>query len=168
MSSSIDADKLTSICGLHESGFGGFLTINELNSKKSVDIPNESGVYLIVRDCEAYPSFLDVGTGGRFKGKDPNVSRSILESRWIEDTLIVYIGCSGNLRRRTGQLIRFGTGSPVGHWGGRLIWQLKDSKQLRVCWKMVRGDKPAVVKGKLLETFSTIHGGRLPFANYRF
>jgi len=29
--------------------------------------------------------------------------------------------------------MKFGQGSPTGHWGGRYIWQLEDYKKLIIC-----------------------------------
>lgn len=40
----------------------------------------------------------------------------------------------------------FGQGKPVGHWGGRLIWQLEDVKDLIVCWKVLEKEEPRDVE----------------------
>ena len=36
--------------------------------------------------------FLAVGSGGHFKGKDPNISLADLKSNWVDNTKVVYIG----------------------------------------------------------------------------
>lgn len=72
------------------------------------------------------PEFLSHGTGGFFKGKDPNVSITELETNWVENTCVVYIGKAGTtLQKRLNQYLKFGNGQNIGHWGGRYIWQIK-------------------------------------------
>lgn len=74
-----------------------FLTINK-----------ESGVYFILRTSSEAPSFLTVGTGGHFKGKNPNVTISELECNWIDNTQIIYIGNATSLQKRLKQYMNFG------------------------------------------------------------
>jgi len=57
----------------------------------------------------------------------------------------------------------FGAGEPVGHRGGRYIWQLSDHRDLLVCWCAVL-DRPARdVERELIACFAGVHGCR-PFA----
>lgn len=60
------------------------------------------------------------------------------------------------------QLIDFGQGKAVGHWGGPLVWQLEDVENLVLSWKSI--DMPKEYEAELLEEFSTLYG-KLPFAN---
>ena len=58
---------------LEAQGFEGFRPIGELmNGVKSV-IPAQMGVYVVLREDNTKPVFVTKGTGGFFKGKDPNV-----------------------------------------------------------------------------------------------
>ena len=78
---------------------------------------------------------------------------------------VLYIGKSNALRRRLKEYASFGAGSPIGHWGGRYIWQLSDSDELLVAWKACGEDEtPDYLEAQLLGRFKRIHG-RLPFAN---
>jgi hypothetical protein len=151
--------------------FAGFLTISELRMASEV-IPREAGVYAIIWQGAGMPDFLAVGTGGWFKGIDPNVPLSILAKSWVIGPQIVYIGkaaagTSGKrgLRKRLTEYLDFGKGVPVGHRGGRYIWQLEASDQLIVCWKTVQ-TSPEVVEREMLRSFVS-EQGRLPFANLR-
>ena len=56
-----------------------------------------------------------------------------------------------------------------GHYGGRLIWQLKDAENLFICWKEFseKNDDPKKIKQALINQFKKIHDGKLPFANLR-
>ncbi len=60
---------------------------------------------------------------------------SVLSSRWHATTDVLYIGKATSLRSRVGQLVRFGGGSPVGHWGGRYLWQVAGSAEFLVAWR---------------------------------
>jgi len=114
--------------------------------------------------------FLTVGTGGHFKGKNPNVPISVLKANWVEDTLVVYIGKAGKdgssatLQSRLRQYFGFGQGRDIGHWGGRLIWQLKNSADLVVCWKALPANDPRTVEADLIQQFVAKFSKR-PFAN---
>ena len=165
-------DGLTGVANLRSQGFDGFVTVADLRCGNRNSIPSVPGVYLVLRDCASCPEFRDVGTGGRFKGKDPNVPISKLGGEWVDGAMIVYIGqagskCKGTLKKRIDELIRFGQGNPVGHWGGRLIWQLQGEDRLLVCWKEVANDDPGECEKELIAAFKSAHGGKRPFANLR-
>lgn len=59
----------------------------------------------------------------------------------------------------------FGQGKPVSHWGGRLIWQLEDAKDLIVCWKVLEKEEPRNVEKEMIQEFKEQHKGKRPFAN---
>jgi hypothetical protein len=58
----------------------------------------------------------------------------------------------------------FGRGKPVGHWGGRLLWQLADSQSLVVAWKVLEAAEVDSAEAEYQAEFISIYG-RLPFAN---
>ncbi len=154
---------------LKQEGFIGFKKMADLFNDSS-SIPKTRGVYMVLRTSTESPKFLKTGSGGHFKGKDPNVSISILNSNWVEDTIVVYIGKAGSegssatLHSRLNQYFKFGQGKNIGHYGGRLIWQLGDSKDLIVCWKALPKDDPRNVESGLIRDFVSIYSAR-PFAN---
>ena len=152
-------------------GFEGFKSMSELMAGAKSQIPYQMGVYVILRESNSEPIFMEEGTGGFFKGKNPNVSLSELRSNWVDGTSIVYIGKAGGmgssatLNKRLGQYLRFGQGAIVGHWGGRYIWQLKDSRDLVVCWKILSSEEPREMEQKMIEEFKSKHSRMRPFAN---
>jgi len=154
---------------IEESGFLGFVKLEQLFVNGSL-IPDIKGVYMVLCINNIPPEFLDVGTGGHFKGKNPNISLTELKHNWVENTKVVYIGKAGGddskatLRSRLTQYFRFGQGKNVGHYGGRLIWQIKNSKELLVCWKPLPNDDPRNVEAELIREFVKIYKKR-PFAN---
>jgi len=156
---------------IKKSGFTGFLTIGELMESKRV-IPKEKGVYLILYLSEITPTFVEKGTGGYFKGKNPNVPIDVLEEKWVEETKVVYIGKGGQngkkstLKSRLSQYLQFGQGKNVGHWGGRYVYQIKNYKDLVVCWKDTKYKEPPVVESELISEFISIYG-KLPFGNLK-
>lgn len=161
-----------SIDSLKKSGFEGFKSVAEL-MKDNASVPKQKGVYMIVRKGNTSPSFLEEGTGGFFKGKNPNVTMSELKKEWVNETIVVYIGKAGGgnsdatLHSRLKQYMRFGDGDNVGHWGGRYIWQLADSRDLLVCWKPIDKDEPVEVESRLIAEFKSQYKGKRPFANLR-
>lgn len=151
---------------LKKDGFEGFISVENLMKSHKI-IPTDSGVYLFLRLNNSEPEFLEQGTGGFFKRKtpkNPNVSVAELRDNWISNEAIVYIGKAKSLKTRLSSYLRFGEGKFATHWGGRYIWQLKDSRELIVCWKTMDED-PRVVEEKMIAKFKEEHGGRRPFAN---
>lgn len=156
---------------LKKDGFSGFKTIAEL--EKGINtIPNECGVYILLRPNDSKPIFLEKGTGGSYKGRNPNVEISKLEAKWLENTPILYIGKADKdksskrgVRTRLDEYLQFGRGTTIGHWGGRYIWQLKDASELIVCWKHVDGSAEQEEK-QMLKAFKAKYG-KYPFANLR-
>lgn len=158
-----------SIEEIKKMGFSGFKNIGELFSDSS-EIPKNKGVYLILYTKNTPIEFLSIGTGGHIKGKNPNVSVSYLKENWVENAMVVYIGKAGKekskatLQSRLRQYLRFGQGKNVGHWGGRLIWQIKKSDDLIVCWKTLKTKEPRAVEYELIQNFTSAFSKR-PFAN---
>lgn len=147
------------------------MPLRELRSSKEL-IPAVRGVYVLLRISTHAPVFLEEGTGGFFKGKDPNVSLEVLRQNWVETSPVVYIGKAGDpgqaatLRSRLWQYLRFGIGANVGHWGGRYIWQLEDAEDLLVCWLPLPDGTPSELESALIDTFRQEYGVR-PFANLK-
>ena len=109
-------------------------------------------------------TFLPKNPAGRFKGKDPTVSLKALLANWAVRAEVLYIGKADELGRRLMQFAGFGAGKTVGHWGGRLIWQLADADQLIVAWKETPGRVPRQVEAELIRLFRQQYG-KPPFAN---
>ncbi len=154
------------LASLEQQGFVGFKKVSELMETRCAVVPAEEGVYVVLRESAEEPVFVEDGTGGAFKGKNPNSPISTLKENWVEDTEIVYIGMTRDtLKRRLSAYMRFGQGEPVGHWGGRFIWQLKDSRDLVVCWKPMSAGDAAEEESDMIQAFKQAHAGRRPFAN---
>ena len=158
---------------LQAQGFEGFRTIGGLMNGVRTLIPAQMGVYVVLRESESAPQFLSEGTGGFFKGRNPNVSIAELKANWVEGAQVVYIGKAGGfgssatLQKRLLQYLHFGQGVNVGHWGGRYIWQLADSRDLVVCWKKLANEDPRDVERMMIQEFKTAHTGKRPFANLK-
>ena len=151
---------------LKSDGFEGFISVENLMQSRKM-IPSYSGVYIILRLKGSEPEFLEQGTGGFFKKKEPrnpNVSIDELRDNWVPNEAIIYIGKATSLKKRLGSYLRFGEGKFATHWGGRYIWQLKDSRELLVCWKET-DENPRIVEKEMVAQFKKEHGGKRPFAN---
>jgi hypothetical protein len=147
---------------LEAAGFQGWVSFQRLGEQLS-KLSTSGGVYVVVR-AAGEPLFLSVNPGGRFKGGDPSVAEEALGVNWVDGAEVVYIGKADNLRRRLREYMRFGKGEPVGHWGGRLIWQLKDSDELLVAWAETPGRIPREVEAEMISAFREAFG-KPPFAN---
>ena len=149
---------------LMNEGFEGFLSVKYLKECFShAGVPKTEGVYMILRLKDSTPQFLAVGTGGYFKGLEPNVGVDVLRDKWVDGEPIVYIGKANDINSRLRQYMRFGSEKNVGHRGGRYIWQLADSDELVVCWKRI--ENPREVENAMIVDFKNNHNGQRPFAN---
>ncbi len=147
-------------------------TIKELQSEtfEWTSIPASQGVYIAVYTHSSKPTFLlPRGTGGWFKGENPNVTVEILDKKWVDfkanKDQILYIGKAGRkntLRKRVRSFIYFGKGKPVAHRGGKYIWQIANTDAIEIYYATV--EDPEYVEKTLIEEFKTKHG-KLPFAN---
>lgn len=149
---------------IKKDGFKGFKRVKDLR-ENSLFIPQDKGVYLVLKPRDMDVKFLETGTGGHFKDKDPNVSIDKLKAKWIEDTLVLYVGRTGRtLYERINELLRFGQGENIGHWGGRYLWQINHSEELVICWKEMQDEDPEEIWKQLLWDFESVYS-KLPFAN---
>lgn len=154
---------------IKEHGFEGFIRISDLMNSDFNIIPRIKGVYLILNE-QNEPVFLNDNVGGHFKDRNPTVSQLELQSNWVDNSVVIYIGKAGGgnsratLNSRIKDYMKFGSGQPVGHWGGRFIWQIDKHKNLTVCWKETPNDDPREIEKDLIKTFVRIYGKR-PFAN---
>jgi hypothetical protein len=145
-------------------GFCGFESIESLIGAGLGSVPQVGGVYVVLRQSHDEPEFLATSPGGWFKGRDPSISLSALLNNWVDGTEVIYIGKAQVLRKRVDQLLKYGMGKPVGHWGGRLMWQLRASGAFLLAW--IQSEDPRTTEKGLLADFETAYG-RLPFANLR-
>jgi hypothetical protein len=153
-------------------GFLGFRTIRELCSKGFQEIPELPGVYAVSHHPAIAPVFLVINTGYRFKGRDPSVSINRLISKWIDGAEVYYLGRArglskaSTLKKRVKSLVKFGQRMRAAHWGGRYIWQLSNSNDLKISWKECSCEDAIENEKHYLDLFETSYG-RLPFANLR-
>jgi hypothetical protein len=149
-------------------GFQGFVTIRDLRNGQITEVPIVGGVYVVLRELDSNPVFLQANPGYRFKGKDPTLSKSELLANWVEGSHVIYIGKGDKLQRRMKEFMDFGAGKPIGHLGGRLVWQVKNAADFVMAWKpAIPGQAAKVLESQLLVEFNATYG-RLPFANLRF
>ena len=147
---------------LRKEGFSGFAKFKGLDFTR---VPQSAGVYVLLRAKDDIPVFLDRSRGGHFKQKDPTFDPSVLTGRWVEGAHCIYIGKAGtSLRRRLQDFRHYGDGRPVGHQGGRYVWQLADADDFVVAWKTTPGEDSRAVEAALISRFEQLHGAK-PLGN---
>ena len=150
---------------IKEFGFKGFVSISKLTQEYTL-LPNNPGVYYILLPDNFKIEFLESGSGGFFKSRNPNVIIETLKNEWVHNANILYIGKATSLKTRLKQYMQFGQGKAVGHWGGRHIWQIKNAQDLIVCWKPLTDESPEVLESAMIAKFKETYGKR-PFANLK-
>ena len=157
---------------LRDMGFDGFRPVAHLHHTSCLEVPVERGVYVVVRNSERSPEFLERSAAGWFRQQDPSVAIDALKDKWVEGAYVLYIGRARGpgvrslLRQRVKRYIRFGMGKAVAHAGGRFIWQLRDQMALRIAWLPAPDEDPTSTEATMLNMFFLLHG-KLPFANLR-
>ncbi|OYZ14669.1 MAG: hypothetical protein B7Y35_13260 [Sphingomonadales bacterium 28-64-96] len=146
---------------MEAAGFIGWIPFSNVRTS---NCPATGGVYVVTFAGSGHPKFAERSCGGWFKGKDPTVSLQELLLNWVDDAEVVYIGKADQLKRRLREYADFGAGKAVGHYGGRLIWQLANTELLRVAWKETPGQLPLAVEKEMLAAFRMSYG-KPPFAN---
>ena len=146
---------------LERAGFTGWVPLSRAGDS---GCPPTGGIYVIAYSGAEPVDFPQRSRGGWFKGRDPAVSRDALVANWVAGAEVVYIGKADQLKRRLRQFADFGAGKPVGHWGGRLIWQLPHTDLLQVAWKETPGRPPVEAEAELIAEFRKAYG-KPPFAN---
>lgn len=151
---------------LESQGFQGFASVAEMRDSELRAAPTLPGVYAVLRHAADRPRFLVRNPAGHFKGDDPTAPRAVLASLWNSASQVVYLGATTRpLRTRLKELVAFGSGQPVGHWGGRVMWQIANAMELLIAWRTT-SRTPSDLKSELLrEHERLVH--RVPFANLR-
>jgi hypothetical protein len=165
----VSARPTFSETALRAAGFAGFVTVAELRDEHCARIPLRPGVYVILRVDETAPRFLRTSPAGWFKGEDPTEALSVLRARWVPGTPLLYVGKatagirnSRHLRKRLTELLDFGAGRPIGHRGGRYLWQIEGADRFLVAWHP--DEDPTGAENELLLAFVAAYGS-YPFAN---
>ena len=90
-----------------------------------------------------------------------------LDAAWPEGAQCVYIGKADvgsrgkrHLRRRIKEFRQYGDGLPVGHQGGRRIWQLADAGEFIIAWLLTSRDPEEVEGEPYGPSSSSMAGGR--------
>jgi hypothetical protein len=147
---------------LKDLGLIGFAPLAGL-PKGCRSLPAEPGVYVVVCDPASTHGYLDRSVGGRFNGQDGTVDVPTLIDAWVPGPNCLYIGqTTTRLRSRVDRLVAYGRGEPVGHRGGRYLWQLQQHRELLIAWRV--DDDPIRAESELLDAFEARYG-RLSFAN---
>jgi len=142
------------------------------------DIPNEIGIYVIIKPKEMAINFLsNTKAITEYNGKNMLYDSNILQSKFEHsDKNILYIGKaarSNKLKGRLKQLVLYGNKEKlinngnrpvVNHRGGRAIWQIENCMGLLVGW-MLCGHAGEFEKELLKEYMNKY--GVLPVANWK-
>jgi hypothetical protein len=142
--------------GLVVAGFEGFLPLAGVSLAV---IPSVRGVYVVMRPAMLDPGFLLASLGRNLK----SYTVAELQTRWVPDVDVVYIGKAAGATGLRGRLHPFSR-MASNHSGGRSIWQLSNPQSLIVAWKPTIDEAPSAVEDHLHCAFYLQHG-KLPYAN---
>jgi hypothetical protein len=159
-----------SLDGISLAGFSRPISIGVLRETRSFGVPLGSGIYLILRTSDCVPDFLEKTTGGAFKKRDPTCLPEFIRKNWVQGVHVVYVGKAAGekgLQRRLDDLVAFGYGQAIGHWGGRLLWHLPGREKLLVRWRTSSSKQADKAETNAVRNFKTVYDGRRPYANLR-
>ena len=88
------------LSSLTSNGFAGFDNVLSLKENYQF-IPDEKGIYFVLIPEGFKVSFKNPGSGGFFKGKDPNVDLETLRKNWVDNSRLVYIGKAGSSKNKS-------------------------------------------------------------------
>ena len=164
--------KATAACidGISLADFSEPISIGLLRESRCSGAPEIAGIYLILRESNCAPEFLKKSTGGAFKKRDPSCLPEFVRNNWVQGAHVMYVGKAAGrkgLRQRLNDLITFGYGKAVGHWGGRLLWHLPEKEKLLVRWRTCSAEEAEDAETKTIGRFKATNGGRRPYANLR-
>jgi len=117
-------------------------TVEQLHDNYDL-IPTCNGVYYIEIPDKFIVEILDTTTAPQvYKNKTTLKDKTELINKFKNgNKKLIYIGkaeCSNGLRKRISDLIKWGYNESVkfreDHYGGRVIWQIKDNKCLLIYW----------------------------------
>lgn len=134
------------------------------------NVPNNNGVYFVVNLQNTPITFTNniENLQTKYKGKKLLYNEADLIRKYNNgDKTILYIGKAkrkNGLEKRLKEYIEYGYGKTTSHRGGRVIWQIKNNKQLGICWLEV--DNSEIVEKQLLKKYKQKYGV-LPVANWR-
>ncbi len=143
-------------------GFKGLHTVEAIHSGQFASIGDVPGIYGVFRLSDPHPRFSLKSAAARWKGQDPTIGVPALQAAWLNEAALLYVDKGASLRTRVRQLVEFGHGKQVAHWGGRALWQLSDADDLVVGWRPA--ENPKAAEAELLADFAAVYGTR-PWAN---
>ena len=76
--------RFKTINDLMNAEFIGFVSVAELWGGAAKAIPFAKGVYMVVHPVKNRPKFLEIGTGGYFKGMNPNKTVTVKAGKPIK------------------------------------------------------------------------------------
>lgn len=152
----------TSRATILAAGFKGLHTVEAIHGGQFASVPDVPGIYGVFRLADPLPRFVVKNAAARWKGQDPTIGVPALQAAWLDEAALLYVDKGASLRTRVRQLVEFGHGKQVAHWGGRALWQLSDADDLVVAWRPA--EEPKAAEAELLAAFQAVHG-RPPWAN---
>lgn len=153
--------------GIDLSAFFKPESIRAFHQSHCSDLPATPGVYVVLRQALAIPSFLPASKAGWFKGNDPSYPIDTVKENWVEGAKVLYVGKAEGrvgLRAQVRQLVNIAYGKKIGHRGGRMLWHLSDWEDLQVVWRTCDDGGAGRLESELIDSFRRVHQVR-PFAN---
>jgi hypothetical protein len=160
-------EHVEQIDGIDLRGWSGPITVQDLLSSCSSELPKTAGVYTVLFGGGS-PEFLDKSAAGWYQDRNSSYSARIAFDRWAKGATILYFGMTasrGMLRDRIRKLVDFAAGKPVAHRGGRLLWHLREWRSLQLPWCECPASTARALEASLIESFAPLHEARRPFAN---
>lgn len=116
--------------------FKGFIPIRDLRGDKIKEVPTNPGLYVVLREDDTEPNFLDKNVADFYTKKSYTFDIELLKERWVKGQHLIYISAAKSLRQKIRWYLKYKKGfEHETKIAGRIIWQIEGHNDFVIAWQ---------------------------------